>query len=334
MDSFISDPIALRKLKFIWRESGIQTKYSALSDFKDGGEAMLFKTANAPSTAERMRIFSETAPVLGCSVGKKAIINAGIETSEIDAIVTVSCTGMSAPGLEIQLAQQLGLSDDIERHAINFMGCYAAFHGMRLADMLCQQGKRNVLVVCVELCSLHFRDDSRDDNLLSTTLFSDGAAAMVISKDMSVKSQAELIDFHSVLISEGGSDMAWDIGNTGFEMVLNKHVPKHIERNMAAAYDSTIKKAKLLRSDVGNFAIHPGGKNVLKAFAGALDVHESQLISSFNVLENYGNMSSCSIIFVIEDLLRSRPKEYCYAAAFGPGLTVESALLLPISSDA
>lgn len=332
LDKFISDEQALRKLKFLWRESGILTKHSVLEDFAQTENPRLFNGSNnKPTTSKRLDVFDEHAPLLGATVAEKALNQANIESEKVDAIISVSCTGMAAPGLEIQLSKKLGLKDSTSRHAINFMGCYAAFHAMRLADMLIKTGKKNVLIVCVELCSLHFRDVHSDDNLLSTTLFSDGAAAMVVSANKS-NARAQLIDFHSVLVSEGQSDMAWYIGDSGFEMVLNKHVPKRIEKNIKQAFEASVKNQGLPSSEVNGFAIHPGGKNVLRAFSRALEVPEEQLQSSFKVLENYGNMSSCSILFVLDDLLNQANLNYCYAAAFGPGLSVESALIKPCNN--
>ena len=333
MDRFIDDPIALRKLKFIWRESGIQSKHSVLPDFKEGHAGRLFTDlASQPTTKARMDIFESESLALGSQVASKAISDAHIRPDDIDAIITVSCTGMSAPGLEIQLAESLGLRKDIDRHAVNFMGCYAAFHGMRLADLICQKsGAKRVLVVCVELCSLHFRNASNDDNLLSTTLFSDGAAAMIVGSGDCAGGMAEMHGFHSVLIPEGKEDMAWCIGNTGFEMVLNKNVPKHIEQNMSTALAATLNRHAWERSDIDSCAIHPGGKNVLGAFTNALEADQESIQPSFDILSKYGNMSSCSVVFVLEQILREkRSKSGIYAAAFGPGLTVESAILKAI----
>lgn len=329
MDSFVNDPIALRKLKYIWNESGIESKHSVLEDFRANSNSRLFKAGEKePDTESRMLAFDRLALPLAKEACDKAMKNAGLMPEEVDAVISVSCTGMSAPGLEIDLADSLGLSTNVQRHAINFMGCYAAFHAMRLADLICSKGDNvNVLLVCTELCSLHFRLDGNDDNLLSTTLFADGAGAMIWSSD-AAGAKAQILGFHSDLIKEGQNDMAWNIGNRGFEMVLNKNVPKHIEAGMRKSLDYTMVSMNLNRFDIDGFAIHPGGKNVLGAFASALGVENDVLKSSFEVLRNYGNMSSASIIFVLEELLaQNTVPSNIYAAAFGPGLTIESAIL-------
>jgi predicted naringenin-chalcone synthase len=332
MEQFITNEVDLRKLKFIGREAGIDHKYSVLSDFKLNGDAQLFKNVNeSPTTDQRLSLYHIEAPKLAMSVSEKALAAAQLKADDITAIVTVSCTGIKAPGLEVELAERLGLPENIQRHSVNFMGCYAAFHGLRLADLICQSNaKAKVLVVCVELCSLHFKADGSDDNLLSTALFGDGASAAIVSESDSEKGLAELVGFQSTLIPEGKEDMSWNIGNHGFDMVLNRNVPKHIERNIARAFDNMLASQKWSRTDVQSFAIHPGGKNVLKAFANALQQEELALDPSYKILRDYGNMSSCTVLFVLEQILNQNKEQNIYAAAFGPGLTVESALIKSI----
>lgn len=330
MDRFIDDPAALRKLKYLWKESGIRSKHAVLPDFKHScSNPLLFKgKQEAIDTESRMAAFDALSLPLAAKACQECLKSANINASDVDAIIAISCTGLSAPGLEIKLAKQLELRPDVDRHAINFMGCYAAFHGMRLADLICKANPTaNVLVVCTELCSLHFRNDTSDDNLLSTTLFADGAGAMIWS-GRKKEAKLKLAGTHSVLIPSGANDMAWKVGNNGFEMVLNKNVPRHIERNMRDAFLETLQVSRTKEAEVAGYAIHPGGKNVLKAFASALGVSTDQLDASFSTLENYGNLSSASIIFVIQRLMESLGQtSSIYAAAFGPGLTVESAML-------
>lgn len=331
MEHFVTDAIDQRKLAYISRESGIKTKYSALPDFKLGAQTRLFSDpAASPSTAQRMKVFIDEAPALGETVARSAMHKAGIRAEELDAIIAVSCTGQYAPGLEIDLAARLGLKDTIDRHAINFMGCYAAFHGLRLADLICAKNpKARVLLVSVELCSLHFRNDRSDDNLLSTALFSDGAAAVVLGGPaLGTSGPASIESLHSSLIPEGKKAMGWYVGNEGFEMILDRSVPGFVEESMEKAFFQALDKAGWQSKDIGAYAIHPGGKNILRSFANALNTKEEDLRHSFSVLEHFGNMSSCSVLFVLDQLL-SEPSDGggIYAAAFGPGLTIESALI-------
>lgn len=334
MDRFMENEDDLRKLKFIWRESGIDQKYSALDDFKIHGIGELFGADRGlPTTTSRMKAYARHAPDLAEQVIRIALDDIDCPVEEIDHIITVSCTGLSAPGLEIELSQRLDLRADVNRHGINFMGCYAAFHGMRLADLILKaHPKDTVLLVCVELCSLHFKPGGSVDNLLSTALFADGAAAMVLGSGRK-ECMGQIHGFHSALIPSGKDDMAWNVGEAGFDMVLNKRVPKHIEQNMASAYMATLDGAGLSSDDVGGFAIHPGGKNILKAFAHALGQEEEALSASYEVLKSYGNMSSGTVLFVLRRLLeRKNSAKSIFAAAFGPGLSVESAVITPMTS--
>lgn len=328
MEHFITDDVDLRKLKFLWREAGIDTKHSVLPDFKLAGNHKLFSDAShQPTTQDRLAVFDQEAPLLAEKAAIKALEKAQLNPEDITAIITVSCTGIKAPGLEIELSQKLGLSNNVQRHGINFMGCYAAFHGLRLADLICESDPQaKVLVVCVELCSLHFKPGGTDDNLLSTTLFGDCASAVIVGGEASVGGIAEMLGFQSMLIPEGKEDMSWNVGGHGFDMVLNKNVPRHIEANIAQAFEVMISSQKLDRSAIGAFAIHPGGKNVLRAFANALAQEETALEPSFKVLRENGNMSSCTVLFVLEEILKQNKQQNIYAAAFGPGLTVESGL--------
>ncbi len=337
MHSFVQrmnqDAVAKRKFGFLVQDTSIAYKHAVLPDFKvDCSTPLLYKTPeNPPSTAERMAIYEQEAPKIGLSVANAALKKAGLAAEQITHIVTVSCTGMFAPGLEAVLCEQLGLRITTERHTVNFMGCYAAFHGLRLADLICRATPNStVLVVCVELCSLHFRQDSSDDNLLSTYLFSDGAAACIVTNE-AVKTQSYLLakQFNSVIIPEGKEDMAWRVGNTGFEMILRRTIPKHIEQNIAAVFAQQTTKLGINPAEIQHFAIHPGGKNILKAFENALNLSPLLLQNSYDILKEYGNMSSATILFVLENLLENMTENEhratIYAAAFGPGLTVETA---------
>jgi predicted naringenin-chalcone synthase len=228
------------------------------------------------------------------------------------------------------LVDALGLSPNIQRHTVNFMGCYAAFHGLRLADMICKTDTHaRVLMVSVELCSLHFTGKNNDDNLLSTYLFSDGAAACIITNKIPANGRfLRLDDFESVLLSEGKNDMAWQVGNHGFEMVLSSQVPQHVENNIALAVDKLLYKNELSRAQMAHYAIHPGGKSILKGFGRALQIEDEVLAESYKVLFEHGNMSSATIMFVLKEILENNQKSpgHIYAAAFGPGLTIESGL--------
>jgi len=330
MNRAFKDENTRRKLNFLFRENSIQKKYSVLPDFttKNNYYQLFNPDAEEAYTHQRLSIFKEKALALSLDVSKDVLKKSDKSAKDITDIITVSCTGMHAPGLETELAVALQLAPTTNRHAINFMGCYAAFHAFRLADLICKSNPETlVLVVCVELCTLHFRKENSDDNLLSTYLFGDGAGACLISNIVSGQTKhIEQKSFHSVLLSEGSKDMGWNIGVWGFEMILNRNVPKHIAHNMNIAFMQTLKKSNLNVSDLKHYAIHPGGKNILKAFEKALQLDSSQLKNSYDTLANFGNMSSATILFVLEKFLENEQNGWMYSAAFGPGLSIESGI--------
>jgi alpha-pyrone synthase len=330
------DAVARRKFGFLLRDQSIGHKYAVIPDFcADCQQPVLYHTAAQPATtAARMKVYETEAVTIGLTVAEETIAKSGIDRQQITHIITVSCTGMFAPGLEAVLCEQLGLTPATQRHTVNFMGCYAAFHAFRLADIICRADTDSkVLIVCVELCSLHFRQDSSDDNLLATYLFSDGASACMVSNDIPNSSYFACHKFSSVIIPEGKADMAWNIGDTGFEMILKRTIPQHIGRNIAHAFAQLLATRNLTQTDIAHYAIHPGGKHILTAFKRALALDSTTLAHSHNVLFDYGNMSSATILFVLKRFLTQPPpptaptrKEWLYTAAFGPGLTVESGL--------
>ena len=325
-----------RKFGFLVREDSISYKHSVVPDFIPDYEDGILFTAELrdPDTKSRMKVFQEKALEISKNTAEKSLEKAGLKPDEITHIITTTCTGLLAPGLEILLTEALGLNKDIIRYGINFMGCYAAFHAMRLADTIIKSAPESkVLIVCTELCSLHYRIDEADDNILSTYLFSDGCASVIMSGGHSSQTRLELVDLYTTLIPEGQADMAWHVGNHGFEMILSKNIPIYLKNNLKKAVEILLNKNNVKMEAIQKYAIHPGGKSILKAFEEALLIDGEQLEESYEILKQYGNMSSATVLFVLEKMLYSAEDEdnqYIYSAAFGPGLTVESALLKKI----
>lgn len=340
LDSFIAwaesthrSPVAKRKLHFLAKDAGIDTKHTVIDDFSYNGQGSLYQwngeEYSDPKTTKRLENFLDLATNLGVEAANDCMSSRGIDAADISHIIAVSCTGVQAPGLEIALHKALDLSNQTERLAVNFMGCYAAFHAFKMADYICRANPSSkVLIVSVELCSLHFRNDEANDNLLSTVLFSDGAAAAIVEGVKPLNSSSfQWRVFHSALIREGENDMGWHIGNGGFEMILSSRVSQHIGNHIQEAFVSLLDKCALTPKDIKGYAIHPGGKNILYAFAKAIGCQEDDLHVSFDVMRRYGNMSSATIMFVLKDILNGDyPGGHYYGAAFGPGLTVESGL--------
>jgi predicted naringenin-chalcone synthase len=218
----------------------------------------------------------------------------------------------------------MDLEKKIFRTSINFMGCYAAIHALKLADALCMtNATAKVLIVCTELCTIHFQREATMDNIASSLLFGDGAAAALIVPNSYSKGM-ELTGFYSEVISKGKRDMAWELSSTGFLMTLSGYVPDLIKEDFKAVADRALLQRDLTTDDIDNWCIHPGGKRILEAIEQSMDLPKEQLAPSYHVLNDYGNMSSATILFVLKEIMESKPLGNIFAAAFGPGLTVET----------
>jgi predicted naringenin-chalcone synthase len=308
------------------QEGSIAHKRTFLPNFE---EAL---SAPSPiSTKERMEAYQNIVPAIGGQVSQQCLQKAEVDTDQITDIIAISCTGVMAPGLETVIAEHLRLKSQVNRYAINFMGCYASLHGWRLARLIALQNpKARILMVAVEWSALHFNPDYSTHNLLGTYLFNDGAAACLISgSDIPPTGPAvQIKSFHSKLFSQGKGEMKWTIGDQGFELTLSSRVPVYIKQHLKQTIQEVLVHTELQSSKV-HHAVHPGGKNILKAFELALNLPPDRLSPSWNVLSQYGNMSSATVLFVLHEML-ARPEKYqgsVLASAFGPGLTIEMAHL-------
>ncbi len=318
-----------RKLDILYRATGIQSRYTTISDYTRTSGFDFFpdnKTLEPfPETSFRSDWYCDHA----LDLSKKAVRNStsNKELSKITHLITVSCTGMYTPGLDIELLHELELSNQIERTSINFMGCYAAFTGLKMAYHICNSRQdAHVLLVCTELCSLHFQKDNTEDNLLANALFGDGSAAAIISSTPSKGFNLNLTHFFNDLLPSGAEDMAWKVGNHGFEMKLSKYVPALIKKGIQPLLNRLKEHFNPFSFDY--YAIHPGGKKILQAMEETLGINKQNNRFSHEVLKNYGNMSSPTILFVLHCLMNSLTfeddKKSILAFAFGPGLTLES----------
>jgi predicted naringenin-chalcone synthase len=234
---------------------------------------------------------------------------------------------MSAPGLDLQVMELLDLPKNTYRTSVNFMGCYAAIHALKMADAICrQENQAKVLVVCTELCTLHFQREATIDNIASSLLFADGSAAAVVAHDSTPHKGLQLKSFYSEVIPKGKKDMAWDLSSTGFLMTLSSYIPELVEEDFESLTGRAMEKAGLTKNDFTKWCIHPGGKKILEAIHKALQLKNDDLDVSYNVLRNYGNMSSPTILFVLKKIMQTvKPaQDNIFGAAFGPGLTMET----------
>ena len=321
-----------RKLQFLYHQSGIATRYSVIGDYtRPAGEWGFYPpTENLepfPSLELRMQCYQQHAAPLSLEAIRKCL-DGKLPPEEITHLITVSCTGMSAPGLDLEIVELMNLPKTIFRTSVNFMGCYAAIHALKLADALCRSdADAKVLLVCTELCTLHFQRDPTINNILSGLLFSDGSAAVLVTQDDHPAAGLHIDGFYSEIKSRGKLDMSWELSSTGFQMGLSSYVPELIEEDFAALVTHALEKHHLERDAVSHWCIHPGGKKILDAIYKSLHFTNGHLDTSYRILKDFGNMSSATILFVLQQMMSGfdygKPN-VVFGAAFGPGLTMES----------
>ncbi len=281
------------------------------------------------STAERMRVYEREAPPLAEAAASRALRGAGVAAGEITDLIVVSCTGFSAPGLDVCLVERLGLRPTVRRTVVGFMGCFGAIIGLRAALSACCANPRGVaLVVCLELCTLHLRGDRDPANQVASALFADGSAAAVVADAKAAACPergdplGELTLGHSRLITRGRDWMTWKITDSGFAMTLGREVPAALRSEIASAVREASPVAP--RTHV----VHPGGPAIIDAVDAGLGLGGgSGLEAARAVLRRCGNMSSATILFVLEEVLRQGRPAPALLLAFGPGLAIESLML-------
>jgi predicted naringenin-chalcone synthase len=267
------------------------------------------------------------------SAARRSLAQADISPSDVSHIIVVSCTGFFAPGLDVLLIDQLGLPSTTRRTMIGFMGCSAAFNGLKSASDICRsEPGAKVLVVCVELCSLHVQIENTLESIVVNSLFADGAAACLISQVTRAEADGKMIYRGSAtaLDSSSFSAMSWELGDTGFIMGLSPKVPELIAATLPAFVEELCLSNDVRVDDIGFWAVHPGGRQILDKTAESLQLPAGSLADSYAVLRDYGNMSSPTILFILRRIIERRESlsgQQGVALAFGPGLTTEGCLL-------
>ena len=322
-----------RKLKFLYRQGGIDTRYSVIPDYSLPAAHWQFYSPSEnlepfPKLELRMKWFQREAAPLSLQAIKKCLDK--FPVNKITHLITVSCTGMSAPGLDLELLELLQLPVTTFRTSVNFMGCYAAIHALKIANAFCKAEKNaNVLIVCTELCTLHFQKENTVDNITSSMLFSDGAAAILVSGDEEQEG-LRIDNFYSTVALKGKQDMAWELSSKGFRMKLSSYVADMIQENFNELLQNAVTKAGLQKEMITHWCIHPGGKKILEAVHKSLGFTNGQLQPCYDILRDYGNMSSPTVLFVLEKIMSGLKKQEpnkIFGAAFGPGLTMETIIL-------
>lgn len=332
---YSKDPTESRKLNYLYRHSGISTRYSVIPDYGIAPADRQFYSVSPdlepfPNLEKRMQWYADNAATISIKAIEKCI-SEKINKSEITHLITVSCTGMSAPGLDVEIMEKMELMRNIFRTSVNFMGCYAAIHALKLANAICRsEEKANVIIVCTEFCTLHFQKEISIDNITSTLLFADGCAAVLMQPEKSASKGISIKSFFSDVAFKGKSDMSWTLSSTGFLMTLSGYVPDLLKEDFNGLVEKALQHAAINKDEITHWCIHPGGKKILEAIEKSIDLPTESLRYSYEILNDYGNMSSATILFVLQKMLQellnnNQPKPAkIFGAAFGPGLTMET----------
>lgn len=314
--------------------SGIETRWCAA--FEDGRHGF-YRMREVPGTKERMELWQRAARAMTFDAATRALAqatDAGVHSTDITHLVTASCTGFAAPGIDAFLIEKLGLAKNTTRLNVGFMGCHAAINALAVARAaVLANPTAVVLVTMAEVSSAHFHHHARLDQLIANTLFADGCAAMIVTatatgdtarrQTRNNHAVATVHGTHSVLIPDTTEEMAWSIGNSGFEMTLGARVPDILAGEIRTWVEQELATHGLRIADVNGWAIHPGGPRVIDAVATALGLSDAAVAPSRSVLRDFGNMSSATLPFILERLARNGVPKPWVALAFGPGLAGE-----------
>ncbi len=335
----IADAISPREvdravLARLAERSGVESRWCAAFD---EGRLGFYKPDEIPGTAERMALWLRAARAMTFDAATGALAraaSAGVRPNDVTHLVTASCTGFAAPGIDAFLIERLGLSKNVTRLNVGFMGCHAAINALAVARSTILANRHAVvLVTMAEVSTAHFHHHARLDQLIANTLFADGCAAMIVTATAADHASREhtrrdhtiatLHSTHSVLIPETATEMAWSIGNNGFEMTLGARVPDILARDIRAWVERALATHGLTIASIKGWAIHPGGPRVIDAVAAALGLSDAAVAPSRAVLRDFGNMSSATLPFILERLAREDVPKPWVALAFGPGLAGE-----------
>ncbi len=323
-------------LQRIYQGSGISKRHSVVTDYDLPYQDNQFYPKNLqylpePSTQIRNDFFTLHASRLVNEALQKIIPKLpGADPSTLTHLITVSCTGFSAPGFDYDLilANQLNLT--IERFHVAFMGCFGAFPALRLATHILRSNpSAKVLIVNCELCSVHLKFKWDTETQVANALFADGVSVAFLSSDPkdATSESFEILNFHQTLIPSTTEEMSWKIGEHGFDMRLSSYVPKLLEKEIKPFLKPLLDAQRLTLPDINHWAIHPGGKAILDKLKSALSLETWQMEDSYTTLQDFGNMSSATVFFVLKSLMEKKKTGKVISCAFGPGLTMESTLL-------
>ncbi|MCC9657031.1 type III polyketide synthase [Rhodopirellula halodulae] len=335
------DETQANKLAKLYRRTGVDTRGSVLVEKGDAGELtqsfyppLVDGDDRGPTMETRNDRFAAEAPALATQAGQRAIDASGVKPSEITHVVTVTCTGFNAPGIDVQLIERLNLPVTTQRVQVGFMGCHGLINAMRTArGLVAVEPEAVVLIVCIELCSLHYQYGYDAQRIVSGSLFADGSAGLIVAgaessnRDGHSDPIGEILTVGSCLIPDSQDAMTWRIGDNGFIMTLEASVPGFIEANLRGFMEPWLAKAGLTLDQIGGWAVHPGGVRILQSVEVALGLEPDALDISREVLREHGNMSSATLGFVLQKFTQRRVPGPWLMLGFGPGLEIEVAVV-------
>jgi alpha-pyrone synthase len=317
-EKMLADPRLRTVFRRMVSRADIGHRYSFLDPQKGSSHDAheFYRLGNFPNTARRMELFEQSAPALMKKAVDRLALNEK-ERSGITHVLVTCCTGLYAPGLDFEIVDHLGLSANVERTMVGFMGCYAAINALKLARHIVRSDpKAGVLMVNLELCTLHFQETQELEQVLSFLVFADGAAASLITAG---EQGLALDSFKAVMVPETRGLITWKIRELGFDMLLSGQVPGELGR---ALHEGELMAE---RDGIDLWAVHPGGRSILDAVENGLELPTNALAASREVLSSFGNMSSATVMFVLQRVMQqARPGQRGCAMSFGPGLTAET----------
>jgi predicted naringenin-chalcone synthase len=325
-----------RALPALYRMTSVQKRGSILLSAENDSVAVdqdFYPDADhsdqrGPSTKCRSDRYAAEAMPLALRACREAIVDAKIEPESITHLVVITCTGFYAPGIDVELIEELGLNTETERVQVGFMGCHGAINGLRVArGLIASEPAAKVLMVSIELCSLHYQYGWDTDRVVSNAIFADGSAAAVLSAGDEYESMPAVVATGSRLVLESKQAMTWRIGDHGYEMTLSAEVPGLIEAKLHGFITSWLGKQGLTIEDIGGWDVHPGGPRILLAVENALSLPKTALAHSRAVLADHGNMSSATMLFIMRRFMDNQVPGPWLMLGFGPGLEIEVALV-------
>jgi len=329
----------IKKLNFLNKKTKINTRYSCLPDYK-GDTYELYTEGNFKQPVEkRMELYRKKIVPLATDAIDKLFAQSDVKPADITHLITVSCTGLMAPGLEFMIAEQYGLQHT-EKSAVNFLGCYAALKAIKQAHYIAQSNPQAcVLIVCAELCSLHFYPSAAEEDIIANLLFADGASAVVICGNKNKLAENKVVlqidDIGTGYIPNTADLMTWNLSSTAFRMHLSPKVVDAIKGNIHEAVGGFLGNTI---AETDYWAIHPGGVKIVEAVQESLNLTDNNVADSMSIMQQYGNMSSPTILFILDSIFNKikaneQESKSIFSCAFGPGLNIEMLRLSSVDTN-